>query len=417
MTCGWSNVNKADLKQGDNDMDIVIVAQYLRDIEDFKDNNSRFVYLAKLLIQNSENKIEIITSDFNHATKKHFIKTGNLPGIKVSVLHESGYPKNVCLKRFASHKELARNISEYLKTRKKPDACYCAIPSLDVADMVGKFCRKNNIRFIVDVQDLWPEAFKMVFNVPVLSDIIFAPMQKKANNIYELADNIVAVSKTYAERAMRVNKKCKFPTVVYLGTEKESFDNYARRSISKDEGITVGYVGSMSASYDLVSVIDAIAHMQLDTQIKLLAIGDGALRGSFIEYAKEKGINAEFPGKLPYPQMVECLSLCDIAVNPIHKGSAGSIINKVGDYAMAGLPVVNTQECQEYRDLLTQYQAGINCECENSIEIAEALTKLISSPSLRNQMSRNSWKLGRECFDRKNVYCTIVKEVLMNGGN
>lgn len=58
--------------------------------------------------------------------------------------------------------------------------------------------------------------------------------------------------------------------------------------------------------------------------------------------------------------MVGLLCSCDIAVNPIKKGSAGSIINKVGDYAAAGIPVVNTQENLEYKNILEEYNAGIN---------------------------------------------------------
>ncbi len=392
-------------------MDIIIVSQYLRDIENFDGNNSRFVYLAKKLAQNPANHVEIVTSDFNHSTKKHFNKVGELPGVKIHVLHEAGYSKNVSLKRFASHKELSKNLSQYLNSRKKPDVCYCAVPSLDVGHAVAQYCQKNDVRFIVDVQDLWPEAFKMVFRVPVLSDLVFAPMQQKANRIYELADDIVAVSRTYADRAMSVNKKCNSPKIAYLGTEKDSFDSYGINLQQKTEGITVVYIGSMAASYDLISVIDAIASIQSDVPIKLLAMGDGALKDSFMAHAKEKDVHAEFTGKLPYPQMVARLLSCDIAVNPIHKGSAGSIINKVGDYAMAGLPVVNTQECQEYRDLLVQYQAGINCVCENSDDIALALTKLISESDLREQMSRNSRKLGAERFDRQNVYGKLVEDL------
>lgn len=407
------NYNNIQRNWGEIDMDIVIVSQYLRDIEDFDNNNSRFVYLAKLLAEKPGNKVEIITSDFHHSEKKHFASVGMLSDIKVSALHESGYPKNICLKRFASHKELAKNIEKYLSERKRPDVCYCAVPSLDVSDAVAQYCRRENVRFIVDVQDLWPEAFKMVFRIPVLSDLLFAPMRRKANRIYSLADHVVAVSQTYADRAMRVNKKRISPTVVYLGTEKESFDDHTQGiNDQTEDGVTVAYIGSMAASYDLISVIDAIADLSRNMPIQLLAMGDGALRDSFIAYAKEKGIHAEFPGRLPYSRMIERLHSCDIAVNPIRKGSAGSIINKVGDYAMAGLPVVNSQECQEYRDLLAQYQAGINCECENSIEIAEALTKLIADPDLRAQMSSNSRKLGTERFDRKYTYQRIVDVIL-----
>ena len=61
---------------------------------------------------------------------------------------------------------------------------------------------------------------------------------------------------------------------------------------------------------------------------------------------------------------------------------------------MAGLPVVNTQECTEYRDLLNEYKAGINCECENSDDVAKAIEYLISNSSLRLEMGRNSRQLG-----------------------
>lgn len=389
-------------------MDILIVSQYLRDIDNFEGNNSRFVYLAKLLAQNGNNQVEIVTSDFNHATKKNFQSVGKLQNVAVTAVHEPGYPKNVCLKRFSSHKKLASNIKNYLTNRKKPDICYCAVPSLSVADVVSKYCKKNNIKFIVDVQDLWPEAFRMFFHVPIISNIIFAPMKKQAERIYRSADHIVAVSKTYADRAVAVNKKCKLPTVVYLGSDRENFNKNFDGKCKKNEEILIAYVGSMSASYDLTSIIDAMVKIK-DRHVKLLAMGDGALKETFASYSKERGINAEFTGKLPYPQMIEHLKQCDIAVNPIHKGSAGSIINKVGDYAMAGLPVINTQECVEYRDLLSQYKAGINCECENVGDIVNALKLLIGDAELRATMGRNSLKLGIERFDRAISYNEILE--------
>ena len=41
-------------------MDIVIVAQYLRDLECFDGNNSRFLYIAKMLAKSNKNNIEIL---------------------------------------------------------------------------------------------------------------------------------------------------------------------------------------------------------------------------------------------------------------------------------------------------------------------------------------------------------------------
>lgn len=77
--------------------------------------------------------------------------------------------------------------------------CYCAIPSLDVGDAVAKYCKSHDVRFIIDVQDLWPEAFQMVFNIPIVSQMIFYPFKNLANKIYKSADEIIAVSQSYVD--------------------------------------------------------------------------------------------------------------------------------------------------------------------------------------------------------------------------
>ena len=61
------------------------------------------------------------------------------------------------------------------------------------------------------------------------------------------------------------------------------------------------------------------------------------------------------------------------AVNPISRGAAQSIINKHKDYAAAGLTLLNTQECLEYRELLLEYNAGLNCENNNPADLADEI--------------------------------------------
>ena len=126
----------------------------------------------------------------------------------------------------------------------------------------------------------------------------------------------------------------------------------------------------------------------------------------------DKKIPCEFTGMLDYSEMVSKLIQCDIAVNPIAKGAAGSIINKVGDYAAAGLPVINTQECQEYRDLITNYSAGINCENGNPEDIAEKILFLFQNENNRREMGRNNRVLAEEKFDRGKTYPTLIAAIL-----
>ncbi len=388
--------------------DIVILAHFCRDFSET--DNGRFMYLCKNL--SKDNCVKIITSDFDHGKKKpKDSMTRELP-FKVTFLHEPGYSKNVCLKRFYSHFNWGLQLRKYLKSIEKPDVVYCAVPSLTGPYFAAKYCEKNNIKFIVDVQDLWPEAFKMVFNIPVLSALIFSPFKFLANGIYKRADEIVAVSDTYAKRALTVNKKCKETHSVFLGTNLNTFDSYAaaNRIEKHDDNLKIGYCGTLGSSYDLTCVIDAleIINNQGLKAPQFIVLGDGPRKDEFEQYAKKKDIDTVFYGRVPYDKMCGILSACDMVVNPITKGAAQSIINKHADYAASGLPVVNTQECEEYRDLVDKYEMGFNCNNNDPRDLAEKVILLMSDEQLRNRMGANARKCAEEKFDRRISYNEII---------
>ncbi len=395
-------------------MDIVIVANFIGNIDRLETENGRFVYLAKELVK--ENKVEIITSTFIHSLKRQAEqKIDKFEGIKISPLYEKGYSKNVCLSRFASHHEFGKNVAKYLKKRKKPDVVYIAVPSLTAAYESVKYCNKNKIKCIVDVQDLWPEAFEMVLKIPFISTLIFFPFRYRANSIYRNADVICGVSDTYVNRAKKVNRKCEESASVFLGTDLSEFDKWRseEKLSEKDSVLRLVYVGTLGHSYDLQCVFDAMRMLaeQENNNIAIRIIGDGPLEQQFKEYTKKYSINAEFTGRLPYAEMVQKLTECDIAVNPITKGAAQSIINKVGDYAAAGIPVISTQECQEYRMLLEKYHSGVNCECGSVKEIAKAILYLKNDETMRKGMGANQRLMAEKLFDRKITYKKLIKMV------
>ena len=399
-------------------MKILLIAQF--NTFPFEGGNSRFTYLLDKF-DYKKDEVEFITSRFRHGTKTFRDISDNEKKklkYKLTLLDEPGYNKNVSLKRLYSHKVLSNNLKRYLNNLNyKPDLIYCAVPSLDVAKVAVKFANKNNIKFIIDIQDLWPEAFKMAINIPIISDIIFYPMMRQANFIYSHSDEIVAVSQTYVNRGLEVNKKVKKGLSVFLGTDLNYFDKCAKENKVEynDDMIRIAYIGTLGTSYDIKSIIDAIKILNEKgiNNIKFVVMGDGPLKQEFEEYAKEKNVNCEFAGKLYYSKMVGVLCSCDIAVNPIVGVSVASIINKVGDYAAASLPVINTMECKEYRDLVENYNIGFNCVNNDYIDLSEKLKILIEDKKLRKQMGKNNRKLAEEKFDRLKTYNSIVKIIEM----
>ena len=389
--------------------DILIIAHFCDDFD--RDGNNRFNYLANLLSRDKY-EVELITSDFSHTKKEKRSKTTAGLNYQVTFISEPGYLGNISFKRLYSHFIMARNLKRYLKTRKKPDIIYCAVPSIDIGKVASEFAITNNIPYILDIQDLWPEAFKLAFNVPVLSDAVFAPMSHAIHKIYKHAGEIIAVSDTYKEKALRYNKKGAKGYSVFLGTDRNAFDHLAEGAVldKPDDEFRIVYVGTLGHSYNIKVVIDAmyILHNKKYQNIKLIVMGDGPLKESFMEHADKCKINAEFTGRLPYGDMVKKLVSCDVAVNPIQSGAAQSIINKHGDYAMAGLPVISTQETSEYRELLKEYEAGFTCDNQNPQEMADIIETLYHDKQLRLKIGTNSRKLGCEKFDRNQTYRTII---------
>lgn len=380
--------------------------------------NSRFVEIAQRLVRQDSNiKVEMVTTSFSHRIKKqrHVEKALlNEMSYKLTMLNEPGYKRNVSLRRFYSHYKMGKSLNRYLKQRKKPELIYCSVPSLDVAYVAMKYARKSNIPFMIDIQDLWPEAFKMVFNLPIISDCIFYPMQRKANQIYKAADEIIAVSETYLQRGLRVNHKAERGLSVFLGTDLAKFDELAQtHRVHKEENeIWITYIGTLGHSYDLTTIMKAIDKLicKGEKGIKFMVLGDGPLKEKFEEEAKKLRIPACFLGRIEYGEMAGYLKASDIAINPITQGAAQSIINKVGDYAAAGIPVISTQECPEYKELVTKYKIGYNCKLEVN-EIADALGDLIKHPEKRRKMGMNNRLLASEKFDRAKTYVQIINKI------
>lgn len=378
--------------------------------------NGRFRYIADLLVRNNI-EVELITTNYSHRDKKHRIYEENPKcKYKFTMLDEPGYKKNVSLKRFYSHYIFSKNLKKYLREIQiKPDVIYCAVPTLSAAKVAAKYAKENNIKFIIDIQDLWPEAFKMVFNIPIISDIMFYPMKRMADYIYSSADDIIAVSETYLKRATDINSIAKNKLSVYLGTNLHYFDECKNKNkvTYDDDYIRIVYIGTLGHSYNIKDVIDAINLLKENdiNNLKFVVMGDGPLKREFQEYAKKKGIDCEFKGMLNYDNMVGILCSCDIAVNPISHNAAQSIINKVGDYAAAGLPVINTQENEEYRNIVEKYEIGYNCINSDYKDMASKIEKIIENFEIKNKMGKNNRKLAEERFDRNKTYNYIIKTI------
>lgn len=396
-------------------MKLLIISNYWH----FKNekSSSRYNSIAEMATARKID-VELLTSSFYHTQKKQ--RTYKLESLyKVTLIKEPSYSKNVTVKRIISHRIFANGVIKHLKELKeKPDVIYLFVPPTGLAKKVVDFANKNNIKVIIDVLDLWPEAFEMV--LPMSLSKLLLPMKKDVEFAYKNADKIVAVSKGYAKKVASVNKKSSEGTAVYIGTDLSVFDKNAENA-PKLEGklrpITMAYIGMLGKSYDLLSVMQAMKELKESGHdiVEFLVMGNGPMQQQFADYAKDNNLPVRFTGRLSYEDMVKKLVKCDFGVNVLQGKSVAGIINKHADYLSAGIPIINIQTDREFSDLLIENNAGIVCPVGDIEALKNAIKTLSENENIRNIMGKNSRLLAEKYFDRNVTYKKIIDLIEESG--
>lgn len=389
-------------------MKLLIISNYWH----FKNekSSSRYNSIAEMSLARNID-VELLTSSFYHTQKKQ--RNYEIECLyKATLINEPSYSKNITIKRIISHRLFANRVIKHLKNLKeKPDVIYLFVPPTGLAKKVVDFANRNKIKIIIDVLDLWPEAFEMI--LPASFQELLLPMKRDVEFAYKNADRIVAVSKGYANRAVSINKKTSDGMAVYIGTDLSVFDKNAENAPELDgklRPITMAYIGMLGKSYDLIAVMQAMKELiesGFDI-VEFLVMGNGPMQQKFAEYAKDNNLPVRFTGRLSYEDMVKKLVKCDFGVNALQGKSVAGIINKHADYLSAGIPIINIQKDKEFSDLLIENNAGIVCPIGDIESLKNAIKTLSENDSVRSAMGRNSRLLAEKYFDRNTTYKRII---------
>ncbi|ASK26853.1 glycosyltransferase [Neisseria chenwenguii] len=314
---------------------------------------NRFWHLAELLSQSHD--VLLITSNFKHYDKSfrrpEDAEAASQGRLKVMLLNESGYRKNVSLDRVKSHHVFVKEFGQWLERRQpgSQDVVFSAYPLIATNILLGKHKARLGYKLIIDVQDVWPESFSSV--MPFLKKIPhnLLPFASRANQAYRYADGLVAVSQTYLDRAKEANPNVP-SEVVYIGADFPKLDAAPAKDFGNDK-TRFFYLGTLSYSYDVETVCKGVRQL-LDAgeNVELHIMGGGPELEKLKQYANDA---IKFYGYIPYSEMMSVAKGCDIAVNPIHSYAMQSITNKLSDYMALQKPILNSQVNDEVAEVLT----------------------------------------------------------------
>lgn len=384
---------------------------------------SRFFQIAQTFV-NSGYEVEVITTDFQHFKKAKRNTTQilqqNYP-FAITFIETKPYKKNVGVQRVISNRGVAKRLKQYLNQHiTEYDAVYCSIPANNVAAVASEICKAHQVPFIVDIEDLWPEAMSMVVKNDRLRKILFHGFQRDAETTYRNCVAAIGTSEDYTKRAVQYNHRDLPMETVYVGCNLADFDGgvaiHQQEVIKPDDEFWLTYAGSISTSYDIKNVIDAVSLCNQELgesaakKVHLQILGTGSEKEMLEAYVKEQHMEyVHFWGFTAYPRMAAALANSDVVINSFVKGAPQSIVNKVGDYLASGKPMINTLENPVFCRLVDKYQFGINVEPGKPEPLKEAILEYYQDQNAAVLAGRNARQLAETRFDRKTSYQKIVE--------
>lgn len=349
--------------------------------------------------------VTLWTADFNHTTKKarRIDPAASAPPFEVRFVPTRPYPANVSLARIASHRAYAaawERLAFCAGAAARPDVIVVSSPPLATGDAARRLARAFGARLVVDVMDAWPETFYRLLPRPVrrAGGLLFAPMHRAARRLYSSADLVTGVCDRYEDLVRRAGGR-NWRTF-YHGIEMTP---PVGRAVRSGGGVRLVYAGNLGRTYDLDTVIRALAGRGDAT---LAIAGNGEREPVLRALAARLGLDGRvaFHGYLGADALARLLAGSDVGVVPMSDDSFVGVPYKFCDYARAGLAIVSSL-AGESSALLTRHGAGAVYAPGDAGSFLQALRTLPAGAGVAAR------RMAETVFDASAIYDAYVAYV------
>ncbi len=401
-------------------MKILIFSQH------FNPENFRVNDVAKALCLYHQYQVSVVTGKPNYPSGKLF------PGYKFLKIKDnwSGIEVNrvpIWLRRDGGIFNLSLNYLTYIVSatfysclrlsKLNPDVvfCYATSPLLQAipAILYSKIFKK---KFIINVQDLWPESLSATGKIN--NRFIIYIVDKFVKWIYENSDLILAQSNAFIERIGRytnVDKVKYWPNSVDdIFLYPSSKDSNLPSSLIEENIFKVMFAGNIGSAQSVDTIFKVALNLKPYSQIKFFIVGDGSSK-LYLENMVHKFAlnNIVMLGQFPIAEMPSLLNRADVLLITLANKDIFSLTipNKLQAYMAIGKPILGAIN-GEASKLILQSQSGICVPADDSLGLSKGVLEMYQLPKENlDQMGRNGQNYFRKNFLHKNLVIRLDKYI------
>ncbi len=278
-----------------------------------------------------------------------------------------------------------------LFTRKKFDVVLTVSPPLTLGLVGWVASRRHRCPHVLNIQDVFPDVAVQVGAITSPRMIrIFKNLERFC---YKKSAAISVLSEDLAENVRsKIRSTDSQITVIPNFVDAQRISPADRQTsyrieLGLNNQIVVMYAGNLGHSQSLNLLVEAARHHQNREDVAYVINGGGVIASELVEQAQSLP-NLFVTEFQPIARLPEVLASADVHVVLLKKGlGVSSLPSKLYSIFAAGRPVIASIDSgTEVSKIISENQAGIAVEAEESEEFIAAIEKLIDNPNQREEM-------------------------------
>ncbi len=266
----------------------------------------------------------------------------------------------------------------------RPDTLIVYSPPLPLA-LVGSWLRRKKVRFVLNVQDLFPQN---AIDLGVLSNPLqirfFRALEKY---VYSSADILTVHSEGNKKTVLQqnpnlVSKLWILHNWVDLSPHESNFlyKDFREEWAIKEKYVAI-FAGVIGPSQNLELLLNVAAQMQDEKELLFLFVGDGKEKETLQKLASEKSLkNVRFEGFVSRDEYNDLLRICSIGLVCLSPQNQTPVVpGKILGYMAAGLPIAAfLHSSSDGHGVIKSAQCGFSADSANKDACIQSMRDLMS---------------------------------------
>ncbi len=286
----------------------------------------------------------------------------------------------------------------------RPDAILVYLPPLPLALASEALARWWRIPFIVNVQDLYPQA--LIDLGLVRSPLVIGVLQWLERRAYRHSAAITVHSPgngdLLAARGVPIEKITVVPNWIDTSAPPASRVSPYRTELDLEGRFVVLFAGVMGYAQDMAVIVDAATALRDEPDIVFLLVGDGVRRRETEDLVSARALaNVRFLPFQPLARFPLLVGAADCCLVTLQAAVATPVVpSKIAGILAEARPIVAALPVGEARAFVEASGGGISVPPGDGAALAEAIRRLALDPAMREAMGTAGRRYVEAHFSR-----------------